>query len=285
MAWIRDRSWAGVLTVGVVFALLAAGCGGDDGGLDLGSSDSGEQGDETDRDDNEGSEESPGEKLEVGTCYDRSNDDARDVVDDVEVPCDESHDAELIATLDPPTKTIPVDPDEINADLFPPCIDEAEAALGFPLTAARVNLAFTADGAPGGPYESEVRCFVTAPVKGGLLAPLDSGSIDEVTSDYVMLIDLSPGDCFLLSEDTAAGFPVDCTDPDALGFLGSFEAPDGPFPGNDALTALRDEECAVILDSFEDAPPPGLTVSGTPPSQIAWDFFDFRTVTCDVSAG
>lgn len=287
----RDFGSCPLVSILLVALLALASCGGgDDGGLDLGSggadNDSSAPEPDPDPEPDPGPDDDPVDDpaLTAGTCFDRADDEERNVVDSEPVPCDAPHDAELLATFDPPTKNIPLELAETNADLFPPCVELAEEALGFPIAGSRVGLAYVADGTPGGPYRGDVKCFATAPVEGGLIAPLSSGAIGEVTGDYVMLADLTLGNCFTLSEDTSAGFAAACEESGALGSLGGFEAPDGPFPGADALRTLRDEECAKIFASVSDSTA-GVKISGTPPSQLAWDFFGFRTVTCDFGPG
>jgi hypothetical protein len=114
-----------------------------------------------------------------------------------------------------------------------------------------------------------------------------SHSLEELIGDQVIIADLASGECFVFTEGTfASGDLVECGDPDALMFVGTYEAADGPFPGIDPLREERAIRCVDVLaasgliESVEAGD--SATLSGTFPDEVTWLVPGSRLATCDI---
>ncbi len=200
------------------------------------------------------------------------------------VPCDEPHTSEYAGSVPPPPGDLPSDSDEASLLLRGLCRDSVEALTGRDLGLFGSGVGFLSIDGLGEPMVNDIQCYLSVSYEGAL-----TGAISEIgyeaALNYDIIPDLEPGTCFVYVEPGSydLGESAPCDTPDALMAIGLFLAedpPGAPYPGDDALRALRGQRCAEVLTAS------GLTVdestlSGTFPNETNWIAFDRRTITCD----
>jgi len=202
------------------------------------------------------------------------------------VPCAELHSAELVAVVGPPSGNIPAEAAEATVFFNEICRTFVEDATGSDLLRPGVGIGFSASGTLGGAYEGPVECYASFSAV-ALVGSFQDGPLEELIGDQVIIADLNSGECFVFAEGTfASGDVVSCGDPDALMFIGTYEAADGPYPGIDALREERAIRCAEVLAEsglveLGEAGDPS-TLSGTFPDENPWNIPGRRLVTCDI---
>jgi len=112
----------------------------------------------------------------------------------------------------------------------------------------------------------------------------DDGRI--VDSGRVFLADLRVGDCVedVLQETklkTVVGVP--CSEPHQHEVFGTFEFPDGPFPGQDSVDQQSEARCFALLPAYVGGPARGLELVYLRPDRGGWDLD--RGVLCLVTTG
>jgi len=199
------------------------------------------------------------------------------------VSCDEPHTWEYLGTATPPFDTLPDDVEEVAIPLTQACRPLAEELLGRESTEPGLNVAFIIDGELGGPVEGDLDCYAGPEAELALSANAIAEGYDAALAPLSVVFDLEPRTCFTFYADSVdIGEVVDCSAEGALMAIGSFEAPDGDWPGSDALRALRSEECAAVL-AATDLSVDESTISGTFPGEETWNRSGRRVVTCDAS--
>lgn len=216
----------------------------------------------------------------LGDCHDEA--DAANPLLEARVPCDEPHNLEIIGELDA-VEGIEYTEDA-RQEFHRRCAEQAEENLGIPLDEVPLIFAFagTTDRATG-LLTGTVSCTLVTHNGPIITASVLDHDPREILSGWRHLPTLEPGTCFELGEQPSLGLPSDCEQPNLL-FLGTITAEDGPYPGEDALRAQRDDECPDLLDAAEDA---GVEVdpehvSGTLPDDFEWGL-GLRVTTCDVA--
>jgi hypothetical protein len=200
------------------------------------------------------------------------------------IDCAEPHASEYIGGVAPPVDTLPVDEDEAATLGFAACTAPVGEFLGRSMTQSGISVGFLIDAVPGGPITGDIDCFATTNIPDGLVGSIAELGLEGALNNVSLIPDQDPGTCFLLGSDAnySLGEIVGCDDPDALMFIGNFELEDGPFPGNDAIRALRGDRCRELLAANGLSADPA-SVSGTFPTEQNWNDFGRRTVSCDAT--
>jgi hypothetical protein len=201
--------------------------------------------------------------------------------------CAEPHSSELVALVGPPAGNLPADAAEATVFFNEICRTFVEEATGVDLLRPGVGIGFNAPGTLGGEYEGPVECYASFSAA-IIVGSFQDASLEELIGDQVIIADLASGECFVFTEGTfASGDLVECGNPDALMFVGTYEAADGPYPGIDALRVERAIRCADVLaasglvESGEAGDP--ATLSGTFPDEVTWIVPGRRLTTCDIA--
>ena len=109
----------------------------------------------------------------------------------------------------------------------------------------RVAVTRTSNGYLTPLVEGDLDCYAGPEAELALSANAIAEGYDAALAPLSVVFDLEPGTCFTFYADSVdIGEVVDCSAEGALMAIGSFEAPDGDWPGSDALRALRSEECS-----------------------------------------
>lgn len=202
------------------------------------------------------------------------------------VSCDEPHTAEYAGSVAPPAGDLPERPDDAGLLLRQLCRESVESLTGRDLSQFGSGVGFVSIDGLGEPMVNDIRCYASTETEGSLVGAISEIGY-EAALQFDIIVDQEPGTCFVFVDDDTfdLGQVVDCSTPDALIVVGSFEAdaPAGaPHPGDDALREIRAERCsAILVESGVSADP--ATVSGTFPGEKTWTAFDRRTVTCDAT--
>lgn len=196
-------------------------------------------------------------------------------------PCDEPHDAQFAGVVDSPVEVLPTDPDETRAVLAGACATPVAELIDRPVESTATSVGFRTDAALGEPAR-EIECFFEIG-DDLLLGAIDEIGLDGALGSARVISDLPPGTCFEFSatENFSFGDVADCSSPDALVVVGTFEA-EGPeaWPGDDELRRQRELRCAELLAETGVAADPS-SVSGTYPSRSSWEGAGRRLTTCD----
>ena len=200
--------------------------------------------------------------------------------------CAEPHSSELVALVGPPAGNLPADANEATVFFNETCRTFVEEATGLDLLRPGIGIGFNAPGTLGGDYEGPVECYASFSAA-IMVGSFQDAPLDELIGDQVIIADLAPGECFVFTEGTfASGDLAACNNPDALMFVGTYEAADGPYPGIDALRQERATRCADVLaasgliETGEAGDP--ATLSGTFPDEVTWIVPGRRLATCDI---
>ncbi len=105
-----------------------------------------------------------------------------------------------------------------------------------------------------------------------------------LASHHVSYTHLAKGDCF--NRDTSGVFAdrvtkVACRGSHLGEVVGSFDAPDGPWPGAVGIRDVAGPRCGDMASQYTAARPPGLGVYFLYPSQHSWDN-GTRLVVCEL---
>jgi hypothetical protein len=197
--------------------------------------------------------------------------------------CGEPHNAEFAGAVEPPPGTLPTDPIEADIFLTRLCAPVVAEFAGASPSEPGLGTAFSVDLGLGDELVDPIDCYATVSAVEGLIASIADVGLDAARSDDVILASLEPGTCFVFAAGTFEfGTVVSCDTPDALMAIGSFEADDGPYPGEDELRVVRGERCRALLGettlSVDES-----TVSGTIPTRVEWEGLGQRNVTCDAT--
>lgn len=202
------------------------------------------------------------------------------------ISCDEPHNAELVAVVEPPADTLPSDADEAVILFYEVCESSVAEATGADLFRPGVSIGFDVPGALGEAYEGPIACYATF-ASTAWVGSFQDLPLAEILGDQVIIADLAPGDCFVFADDSFdSGLVVACDEPGALMSVGYYEAADRPYPPLEELRAERAERCAEVLvasgliESGVAGDPSSL--SGSFPSEGAWNVPGRRYVTCDI---
>lgn len=204
-----------------------------------------------------------------------------------EASCDEPHNAELVALIEPPGETLPDDGAEAVILFYEMCLAPVTEATGADLFRPGVAIGFNVAGSLGEAYEGPIACYATFGSV-GWVGSFQDLSLAEVLDGQVIIADLDPGDCFVFAEDAFnSGYEASCDEPGALMSVGQFEAADQPsYPGGDALRAERAIRCGEILTASglmqSGVAGDPATLSGTFPEEGTWNVPGLRVVTCDI---
>lgn len=201
----------------------------------------------------------------------------------VRIDCAQPHASEFVGLVEAPVAVLPVDAVEASDVLMAACAPIVEAALGNSVSLPGFGVGFTSDNGPGEAVVGPIECFVTTASSAALVGSIVDRGPEAALNGLVLVRNLNPGDCFVLDDENfSLGEPAECTAPDALVHIGSFELDDGPHLGDDAIRAIRFERCSAILADSGVAADPS-SVSGTFPNEEVWRRFDRRLVTCDAT--
>ena len=199
------------------------------------------------------------------------------------VPCDEPHSAEFAGVVPPPVDVLPDDRDDAVEILNAACRPVVERLIGRSLSEFGSGLGFVTETGLGEPLVGDVRCYVSVTLEDALIASIADVGYEEALN-YEIVADFAPGTCFAFVGDSFLfAEELACDAPDALMAVGDFvldDPPGTPYPGVDALRAVRTERCSTILADSELAADPA-SVSGILPSESEWVSYDQRVVTCD----
>jgi hypothetical protein len=203
-----------------------------------------------------------------------------------EAACNEPHNAELVALIEPPGETLPADEAEATIFFNEMCASPVADATGADMLRPGIGIGFNVPGALGEAYEGSVACYA----KFGavvLVGSFQDIPFIELIGDQVVIAGLDPGECFLFAESSfASGYVASCDEADAHMAVGEYQAEDRPYPGTDALREERAQRCAVVLaesglvESGVAGDPD--TLSGSFPGENAWNVPGRRLVTCDI---
>lgn len=200
--------------------------------------------------------------------------------------CDEVHNAELVALIEPPAENLPTDSDEAVIFFNEMCLTPVVDATGADLFRPGVSIGFNVPGALGEPYDGPIACYATIESL-SWVGSFQDLPLEEVLFEQVIIADLEPGACFTFAADSfASGFEVSCDDPDAIMSVGSYQAADRPYPSIDELRDERAVRCAEVLaasglvESGVAGDP--ATLSGSFPGENPWNVPGRRFVTCDI---
>jgi hypothetical protein len=204
-----------------------------------------------------------------------------------EAECSEPHDMEFVGPVAAPTEVLPEDFEEAVELLTRTCAPLVSVYLGGrDLTQSGVGVSFNADAALGEPIVGDVDCFLLVSSATALTAAVSDVGLDGALGDNRIVHELEPGTCFVNPSDSFdLGTVVSCDVTDALMQIGKFVVEDdGPYPGDDALRAIRGERCPQVLADSGLADLVDVdTLSGVFPGLEGWRDLDRRTITCDAA--
>ncbi len=230
--------------------------------------------------DAEPSDESPGELVVGESCFAAPADDSNF---GESIDCTEPHDLQYAGSIASPVAVLPDDIQEATDLLNRACVPLVEEVAGRTLTIPGVIVAFSApDAELGEPVPGDVECYAGGSGSDLLVAQMADVGAEAAYGDGRIIADLEPGTCFVfLGDSFDIGVESGCEAEGALVFVGSFVADPGPYPGEDALRALRSERCAEVLAAAPSLSGIAESISGTIPDRKSWVVQDMRVVTCD----
>lgn len=201
----------------------------------------------------------------------------------VRVDCAEPHAAEFVGLVDSPVALLPDDSVEASDVLMAACRPAVESFLGTSVSLPGFGVGFASDDGPGETVENPIECYVTTGSSAALVGSIAELGAEAALNDLVIVRELNPGDCFVLDDENfSLGQPAECTAPEALVHIGTFELDDGPHLGDGPIREIRFERCSAISADSGIAADPA-SISGTFPNEEVWRRFDRRLVTCDAT--
>ncbi len=202
-----------------------------------------------------------------------------------DVSCDEPHDAEFAALVDPPDGVSPTDPEEFDEAIRAGCVDAVVELTGRAANRLGFEVGATTTDQPGATFAADVECWAEMSAEGTLGASMRDVTLEEALGVNVIIADIEPGNCFsFVDEDEDSydiGRVVDCDEQYAEMMVGiaSADTDVDDYPGDDGFDEIGDRACGDLADTA-DFDLSGDTVSFIYPLAFEWEVRGVRELIC-----
>jgi hypothetical protein len=191
--------------------------------------------------------------LEVGDCF--TGELISATPDLVVVDCDEPHDGEVFAFVDHPAPEGAPYPGRVGVSYVADqrCAEEFASYVGEAVhdTSLQVRVAEPLEGRWERLGDRTILCVLASP--GGPLIGSQRGTGDGLPAGEERTINgLEPGDCFLLpkAERHITVSVVPCSELHDQEVYAVFDAPDGPYPGDDEIEGVAEDRCMADFADY-----------------------------------